>query len=638
MMAYAWLIPIFPLLAFLLIAAFGRRWREGGGWVAVGASFLSFIFSVPVVNEALRGRTLELGHTWFIIGPFQFNLGIYVDSLTALMLVVVSLISFLIALYSIGYMGHEGVRKPRYYAEISLFIGSMLGLVLANNYLELYIFWEFVGLCSYLLIGFWFERPAAAAAALKAFIVTRLGDLFFLFGLVLIYLNFGTFNFMKLFHMEFTPDQTGLLKVVTFLIFMGAVGKSAQFPLHIWFPDAMEGPSTVSALIHAATMVKAGVYLVARSYPLFVQTPETILLVAGIGGFTALFTATMALVNNDIKRVLAFSTISQLGYMMLGLGAGGYLVSTGLVEASAGYSAAMFHLLNHAFFKALLFLGAGAVMHGLHDELDIRKMGGLARKMPITAATMLIAALAISGIPPFSGFWSKDAVLEAVFAAGEHHGFLLLLWLFGVITAFLTAFYMFRWWFLVFGGRPRYEGEPHEAPAIMTGPLVVLAGFATVTGVAVFELPKLVHFGELHVPPPVELLHEIFTNPLTYLSLGLALAGILLAWAVYQREWLRWERISTPFGRWLHQLLLNRYYLNDAYISFARTCVYGFSVFIDLFDRYVIDGIVNLIGWTSRGIGQGLRRTVTGFVGDYAAWIVAGLVVILLIYIFGRAF
>jgi len=634
---YAWLIPCFPLGAFLLISAWGYRLRQGGGWVAVAGSGLAFLLAVPVIIEALQGRTVELSHPWFAIGPFQFNLGIYVDSLTALMLVVVSLISFLIVIYSIGYMGHEGVRRPRYYAEMSLFIGSMLGLVLANNYLELYIFWELVGLCSYLLIGFWFERPSAAAAALKAFIVTRIGDLFFLFGLVLLYLNFGTFNFLKLFQMEPTPEQLALLRVITFLIFMGAVGKSAQFPLHIWLPDAMEGPSTVSALIHAATMVKAGVYLVARSYPLFVHAPATMLLVAGIGGFTALFTATMALVNNDIKRVLAYSTISQLGYMMLGLGASGYLVSVGLAEHAPGYSASMFHLLSHAFFKALLFLGAGSVMHALHDELDIRKMGGLARKMPITSATMLVAALAIAGVPPFSGFWSKDSVLEAVHLAGEHHPFIMLLWVFGLVTVFLTAFYMFRWWYLIFGSRPRYEGEPHESPPIMTGPLAILAGFAAVGGVAVFKLPELVRYGvHPHLPPAPELIHEIFTSPLTYLSLVLALAGIALAWAIYQREWLPLERLSTRWGRWLRQLLLNRYYLNDAYIGLARRGVYGLSVINDLFDRYVIDGLVNLVGWTSRGLGYALRRAVTGFVGDYASWIIGGLVVILLLYIFGR--
>jgi len=635
MIEYAWLIPCFPLAAFLLIAAFGRDWREGGGWVAVIGSSLSFVFSIPVTVEALQGKTLELDHTWFTIGSFQFNLGIYVDTLTALMLVVVSTISLLIIIYSIGYMHREGVRKPRYYAEISLFIGAMLALVLANNYLELYIFWELVGLCSYLLIGFWFERPAAAAAGMKAFIVTRIGDLFFLFGLILLYTNFGTFNFLKLFGTVVGPEQAGLLRIITFLIFMGAVGKSAQFPLHIWLPDAMEGPSTVSALIHAATMVKAGVYLVARSYPLFVHSPPTMLLVAGIGGVTALFTATMALVNNDIKRILAFSTISQLGYMMLGLGASGYLVALGSATAAPGYSASMFHLLNHAFFKALLFLGAGAVMHGLHDELDIRRMGGLQRKMPITAATMLIAALAISGIPPFSGFWSKDAVLDATFAAGGQNWFIMLLWLFGVITVFLTAFYMFRWWFLVFGGRPRYEGEAHESPPIMTGPLAALAGFAAISGIALFGLPKFLHYGALHLVGAQELLGEVFINPLTYLSLILALGGILLAWVVYQREWFKWEAISTPWGRFLHRLLLNRYYLNDAYIGLARNGVYGFSIIVDLFDRYIIDGLVNGIGWGSRGLGQELRRTVSGFVGDYVAWIVGGIVIILLIYIFG---
>ncbi|MFQ5793615.1 MAG: NADH-quinone oxidoreductase subunit L [Candidatus Bipolaricaulia bacterium] len=657
---YAWLIPIFPLLAAILITASGRRMWEGGGWVAIAGSLIAFVLAVLVIANVLGEEPVERSITWFESGDFKFEVGILIDNLTALMLGIVTLVGTLVVIYSIAYMHGEGKRKPRYYAEISLFIGVMLGLVLANNYLELFIFWELVGLCSYLLIGFWYERPAASAAAMKAFLVTRVGDLFFLFGIVLLFFNFRTLNFGELFSMEVSADQLWILGISGLFIFLGAVGKSAQFPLHVWLPDAMEGPSTVSALIHAATMVKAGIYLVARSYPLLIQHQSVMLTVAAVGGFTALLAATMALVNNDIKRVLAFSTISQLGYMMLGLGAGGTMAAVG--GAANGYTAGLFHLMNHAFFKALLFLGAGSVMHAV-GTTDLRQMGALHPRMRITSITMLIASLSIAGVPPFSGFWSKDELLGAVFEAGEHSGLLYLLWAFGVVTVLLTAFYMFRLWYMTFGGRPRYQGTPHESPPIMTVPLAVLAVLAFGSGFVLFGgFGDVIHFGDLHFHGPTELLSEIFTGPLTYLSLTLAGVGIAFAYWVYHRETIDLSRYSTRLGRTLHTLLVHRYYLSELYAGLTRVAVYGvallldrfdrriidgtvnaavrlargISLVIDGFDRWVVDGLVNGIGRVSLASGRGLRRTISGYVQDYASWVVAGMVALWIFYIVRR--
>ncbi|HXK36844.1 MAG TPA: NADH-quinone oxidoreductase subunit L, partial [Candidatus Paceibacterota bacterium] len=389
--------------------------------------------------------------------------------LTAIMLLVVSVVGTLVVVYSAAYMHEEAERRRRYYAEIMLFISVMYGLVIANNYLMMFVFWELVGLCSYLLIGFWYERPSAASAAKRAFIVTRVGDIMFMAGIIILFKYMGSFDFSVLFanggRDAFDAVPNDILTLSTILIFGGAIGKSAQFPLHEWLPDAMEGPTTVSALIHAATMVKAGVYLVARSYPLLVQTPDSLLFVGIIGGVTALLAATVALTQTDIKRVLAYSTISQLGYMILGLGAGGFiLLSSG---SAVGYSASTFHLMNHAFFKALLFLCAGSVIHAVGTN-DMRLMGGLRKKMPITSITMLVGALAIAGIPPLSGFWSKDEVLSSVYHAGSFDATFFLLWAMGVATAFLTAFYMFRMWFMTFVGNPRSEYHAHESPKLMT--------------------------------------------------------------------------------------------------------------------------------------------------------------------------
>lgn len=639
LLEYAWLIPVLPWVAALAIAIWGPRLREGGGWIAIAASSASLVLSVFTVLRVLSlEEPFERSYTWFQAGAFHFELGFLLDKLTTLMLIVVSFIGTLVVIYSIAYMGAEGKRKPRYYAEISLFIGVMLGLVLANNYLMLYAFWELVGLCSYLLIGYWYERPAASRAALKAFLVTRFGDMFFLIGLVLLFINFGSFNFAELFRQKIPPEQAGLLPVINLFIFLGAVGKSAQFPLHDWLPDAMEGPTTVSALIHAATMVKAGVYLVARSFPLLIQTPAVLLVIAFIGGFTAIFAATQALVNNDIKRVMAFSTVSQIGYMMLGLGAGGYAFTLGL--QATGYTAGLFHLMNHAFFKALLFLGAGSVMHAL-GTTDMRQMGGLHTHMKITSITMLIGSLALAGVPPFSGFWSKDQVLSIVFQAQVQHGLFTLLWIFGQATVFLTAFYTFRMWYMTFGGRLRYSKEvhPHESPPIMTVPLMILAALSLASGFVIFGgFGELIRYGEYHMVGPAELLHEILTSSSAYLALLLALAGIALAYGAYQRVWLNLAQYSTRIGRFFHRLLERRYYSDEIYTALAHGAVYSFSVVLDLFDRYVIDGLVNGVASASQRFSGNLRRVHSGYAQDYIAWIVVGAVAFLIFYVIRGGF
>jgi len=552
----AWLIPVLPVVAFLVIAFLGRRLWEGGAAVALVLVGAAAVLAAGVVLDVQHlDHPFEMRQQWLLVdlqsGPVAFDVGVYVDNLTALMLIVVTSVSFLVILYSTAYMhGDAGVR--RYYAEITLFVGVMLGLVLANNFLLMFIMWELVGLCSYLLIGFWYRKPSAASAAKKAFLVTRIGDIFFLAGILILAALFHSLNYTDLFSAHLAPEQSGLLTLALLCIFGGAVGKSAQFPLHVWLPDAMEGPTTVSALIHAATMVKAGVYLVARSYPLLVQSPDALLVVAVVGGFTALFAATMALTAYDVKRVLAYSTISQLAYMFLALGIG----AAG-VAAWHGYTAGTFHLGSHAFSKALLFLAAGSVIHAVGTN-DMRYMGGLRRIMPITSLAMLVGALSLAGIPPFSAFWSKDEILAEAFSAWTHGGgsVFLLLYVMGLATAFLTAFYMFRLWFMTFGGEYRGGGtvdpealaaahapqerapstapqtgshhasaevepsahahhatadahaqahdygHPHESPRAMTVPLAILIGLATIWGllfvVNAGGIQAFSHFEEVH--------------------------------------------------------------------------------------------------------------------------------------------
>ncbi|MFA5862825.1 MAG: NADH-quinone oxidoreductase subunit L, partial [Candidatus Thermoplasmatota archaeon] len=478
-MDYAWLIPALPALAAAAIALFGMRTPEKGGWLAVLLVGLAGALSLGVFYEGLRLDPVSWdapflrSFNWFTTGGFSIDMGLYIDPLTIFMLFTVGILVTLITLYSTGYMHDEGPGRRRYYAELTLFITGMLGLVVSNNYLMLFVFWEIMGLCSYLLIGYWYHKPSAASAAKKAFLTTRVGDAFFLVGIGILFVSFKTLNFHELFEMA-SKGAPGVDRNVLLLanscIFIGAVGKSAQFPLHTWLPDAMEGPTTVSALIHAATMVKAGVYLVARSYPLFVLTPQLLVAVAVIGGFTALFAATLALTNWDIKRVLAYSTLSQLGYMFLGLGVAGALLWAHGDEGAAiatvaftGVTVALFHLFSHAFFKAGLFLSAGSVGHAMHhaqNPYDMRNMGGLRKYMPITAFAMLMGTISISGIPPFSGFFSKDSIVHAIYEVATETGSPIYWVLFGVavITAGLTAYYMFRLYFLTFEGEHRGAG------------------------------------------------------------------------------------------------------------------------------------------------------------------------------------
>src|SRR5467141_52871 len=683
-----WLILLLPLGAFLVVGLIGRRFREGGGYVVVGAMAGSLILSLYVFVQVLLQGGLGgnfvpqtvTGYIWLPSIPGnEIRISILIDNLSSLMLVLVSFLCLLIFIYSLGYM-HEEEGKPRYYAEVSLFATGMLGTVSADNFLQLLIFWEIMGLCSYLLIGFWYHKPEAASAAKKAFLVTRVGDVLFLAGILVIWNVFHAFRFEDIIRQipvlwggAYTPQ---LALLIPLFLFGGAVGKSAQFPLHTWLPDAMEGPTTVSALIHAATMVKAGVYLTARSFiflvPLApgVQPPFTaILVIAGIGGFTALFAATMAVVNHDIKRVLAFSTISQLAYMFLGLGAGAYVMATqssrGQEVNSAGYSAALYHLFNHAFFKALLFLSAGSVIHAVNTN-DMREMGGLSKAMPITSRVMLFGSLALAAIIPFSGFFSKGEILSVTFDAGAENAGFYLLSAFGLITAFLTAFYAFRLWFMTFHGDYRGHAHAHESPRVMTYPLIILAGFALVSGLLAYPMGgfgNLVFFGRPDAVLPLVGV-PLQDYLLEGLSLGVAVLGIALAWSIYATKRIPAERFTaTRGGAFLHRMLSRRYWIDEVYDAFGRIVIYGLARGMDWFDRKVIDGIVNAVGRGGlvaaratdvfdRRVIDGavnavsletvrtswrLRERQTGEVQSYAWVVVLGIVVVFLM-IFGLSY
>ncbi|TET90371.1 MAG: NADH-quinone oxidoreductase subunit L [Methanomassiliicoccales archaeon] len=650
MYEYAWLIIIAPLVGFLLSILLGKKVWEGGAPFTIGSIAFSLAVSLYLLVDVFT--TGGLGAVGEEVIAFEWiggiEIGLLIDNLSVLLLALVSFLCLLIAIYSVGYM-HKEEGKPRYYAEIALFTAGMLGTVSAHNFLQMLIFWEIMGLCSYLLIGFWYTKPEAASAAKKAFLVTRIGDVLFLIGVIVLFIVTGTFNILDI---QGATLPAHLITIVPLLLFGGAVGKSAQFPLHVWLPDAMEGPTTVSALIHAATMVKAGVFLTARSFFLIKESPEAILVVGVIGGFTAFYAATMALVANDIKRVLAYSTISQIGYMMLGLGAGAYLVHQG--HEALGYTFAIFHLMNHAFFKALLFLGSGSVIHAVGTN-DMRLMGGLRKKMRITSMTMLIGAISIAGIPPFSGFWSKDGILEVAFEAGGTNTIFLLIWVLGIMTVFMTAFYMFRMWFMTFAGEKRSPGEVHESPKSMTIPLMILAFFALFSGVLTFAtgggFGQFIFFEAGHGSVLAELVH-VFSNPLTYLSIGMAFSGILFAYVVYYRQAVSSDVFtSSRATKGIHKLLVNRYYMDYAYNMFGLKIAWGFAKVCDWFDRKAIDGFVNGVSkggilfskandWFDRkgvdglvdgvsnnivGAGRRLRKSQTGNIQGYLAAVVLGI-------------
>jgi NADH-quinone oxidoreductase subunit L len=623
-----WLVPLFPLAAAVLIAFLGPKLlREHSHWPCVLASAASCACSIALflaVNQLDKAESIDTHVAWFHAGAVEVQVGLRADGLTAIMLVTVTFIGTLIALFAAGYMhGDEGY--PRFFAEVSLFIFSMTGLVLADNFILLYSFWEGVGLCSYLLIGFWFTKPSAAAAARKAFLVTRLGDVGFLLGIFLLwYLNDPhSIDFAAIFRDPLKYDHS-MLVLACLLLFCGAVGKSAQFPLHVWLPDAMEGPTPVSALIHAATMVTAGVYLVARCTSLFEQAPEAQLVVAIIGCFTALLGALIALTQNDLKRVLAYSTVSQLGYMFLGLGCG--TVVGGIL-----------HLFTHAFFKALLFLAAGSVMHAMGNIIDMRRFGGLRHVLKITHATFLCGAMALAGVPLLSGFWSKDEILGAAFThseSGPYKMMYLFLFVTGLATAALTAIYTFRAYFMTFWGAERIPHEAghhvHESPPIMTVPLIVLAAGAVAAGIIVEPFTQW--FSDFLIGHTPDLKEEAAGAPnylLLLLSSAVALGGVAVAWWIYVREPGTAGRLANSM-RDLYQLSLNKFHIDELYDAFILQPLAGLTALCRVFDQYIVDGLVDLIGQLPRLIGVLFRPVQNGLIQFYALAMILGLVVFLL--------
>jgi NADH-quinone oxidoreductase subunit L len=603
MIQYAWLIPVFPLVAFMLLLLFGKQLKEKAAYVGILALAVSFGMAVVILFERIGGQNYRYVLDWLNFGDTTITMGYEVTALNAMMLVIVTLVSLLVHMFSRDYLQGDD-RIEVFYSYLGLFSFSMLGLVLSPNLLQLYIFWELVGLCSYLLVGFWYFKPEAAAAAKKAFLTTRIGDVGLLIGLILTFIYTGSFEYDVIFTAVSAGllDQT-LITVIALLVFLGAVGKSAQFPLHIWLPDAMEGPTPVSALIHAATMVAAGVYLVAVMYPMFIASATAMTVVAYTGAITAIFAASIGLVQKDIKRVLAYSTVSQLGFMMLALG-------------TAGYVAGLFHLMTHAFFKALLFLGAGSVIHGVHSQ-DINEMGGLWSKMRITAVTFLIGALAISGIPPFAGFWSKDEIFAAVWASGD-----MLLFTIAVVTAFMTAFYMFRLFFVTFTGSYRGEHKPRESGPFMTIPLMVLAIFAIGAGLvnAPFTHHALTDFliqgtsiGE----------QALASGWMMGLSVVIAVAGITLAWLIYGKGIVNRDSIKNTFAT-PYRILYNKYYVDELYINVITKPVVSLGNLLWSIDRNLVDGFVNFTANTARWKGGLFARVQNGQVQTYGLVTVIG--------------
>ena len=631
---YAYWIALLPLIGFVLELFVGKYTWKRGGIFANLAILGSTIIAIGTLTEVLGGARIDVSVPWFFDG---IVVGYLIDPLAIVMLCMVSFVSLMIHIYATAYMD-EDPNKSLYFAETALFTCGMLGLVLSNNLLQLFIFWELVGVCSYLLIGFWWYKPEAAAAGKKAFLTTRVGDVLFLLGIILLYFNVShlpePLSFKYLFSLEVLEAIPHThLTAIALLFLGGAVGKSSQFPLHVWIPDAMEGPTTVSALIHAATMVTAGIYLVARTYPIFIASPDALVVVAVLGGFTALFAATLGLVVNDIKRVLAYSTISQLGYMLCMLGVGSIIGAF-----AVGYS--LFHLISHAFFKALLFLCSGAVLHGLANTRDLREMGGLLKKMPVTAIAMLIGALSLSGFPLTAGFFSKDRIIETAYEYGvATNNFLP--WIFILLAALLTAVYTFRLWFMAFTGEPRsYLAEhAHEASKIMTIPLIVLAAFALFFGIfqkkfyafvgANFDshlIEELAHIGGYHF-------HHAGHVPFVVMILPAvcAIGGIAIAYGIWYNNRVN---VSTFISKEnpIYRLLWNKYYLDFIFKDLIAERVFGFVALVaEAFDKYVIDGVVNGISYLVLTTGSRLRKIQTGVVETYATAVVIGVVILILL-------
>ncbi|WP_121742580.1 NADH-quinone oxidoreductase subunit L [Natronorubrum halophilum] len=663
---YAPVIAVFPLVAFVVTLTFGKYLPKKGAIPGIFATAGSLLFSLWMLATVAGGEVYhETLYEWTAgdaaseVGTegIAFTFGLLIDPLSALMLVIVSLVAVLVHVFSLGYMNAEGeTGLPRYYAGLGLFTFSMLAFVYADNLLMAFMFFELVGLCSYLLIGFWFRTRSAPSAAKKAFLVTRFGDYFFLIGVVAIAATFGTVAFagddsfvvaaetaIDDGNTLFGFDARTWVTITGLLVLGGVLGKSAQFPFHTWLPDAMEGPTTVSALIHAATMVAAGVYLVARMFGYYALSPTALAIIAFVGGFTALFAATMAVVKDDIKQVLAYSTISQYGYMMLGLGVGGYV-------------AGVFHLMNHAFFKALLFLGAGAVILLMHHEQNMWKMGGLKDKAPVTYYTFLAGALALAGIVPFSGFWSKDEVLFDALIVGLEQPVILLAYAMGLIAVFFTGFYTFRMVFLTFHGEPRSEAaeEPHGVGWPIKLPLVALGILATVAGLAnLAPIAKLAgaditflefwldgEYGAVdgltyHAYHEMVAFEEGYIGSETVtmllgagLSLGLALAGAFTAHTLYNVP--EPTRHMTKLGG-AYDVLRSNYYQDEYQVWLAERVTVPLARAADRFDQTVIDGTVNGVSSVSLFSSSWIKRIQTGIVTNYAALLVAGFIGLLVV-------
>jgi len=626
---WAWLIPALPFLSFLLIAFVTKRSKRLSSTISILAILTSLGLAITIGLSVIQLGAEIVEHpaivsvNWLNMVGLKIDFGTIIDPLSGMMLFVVTLVASMVQIYSLGYMhGDEG--WSRYYAYQSLFASAMLGMVLATNLLQLFIFWELVGLCSYLLIGFWFFKVSAREAAKKAFMTTRVGDFGLLLGMLFLYTKFGTLDFVALSAALNTSFQdvvvigtASYVTVMAFLIFLGPIGKSGQFPLHVWLPDAMEGPTPVSALIHAATMVVAGVYLVARMYFLFdFASPEALQFIAGLGAFTALFAASIAIVQNDIKRILAYSTLSQLGYMMFALGVG-------------SFSGSMFHLMTHAFFKALMFLGAGSVIYALHHKQDIWDMGGLWKRMPITTWTFGIGVLAISGIPPFAGFFSKDEIL----ANALHNGHPII-YAVGLFTAFLTAFYMCRLFFVAFMGPEKAENHPQESPWSMTIPLMILAFFSVIGGWAALPEHNFAYYVH-YLPSGHEFERESIDWVLAGISVLAGALGIGLAYTIYLKKTITAESIVARFPG-VYKILSNKYYIDELYLWIIHHVMDGLGKLLYWFDIYIVDGIINGIALLTRGSAKVLRRTSTGQVQTYAMVFFFAIVVIYMVFAFGE--
>jgi len=660
-------IVLIPLVGFLINGIFGKNFsKRTVTLIACAAAAFSFVFALCAFFQFL-GKSAETAallnfnyFNWIQAGDLKVAAGFQLDPLSAVMILVVTGIGLLIHIYSVGYMAHEG-GYYRFFAYLNLFMFSMLTLVLANNFVLMFVGWEGVGLCSYLLIGFYFHKKSAGDAGKKAFIVNRIGDYGFMLGMFLIFVRFGTLDFSGVFEQVKSEVVGGslllgdpLITAICILLFIGATGKSAQLPLYVWLPDAMEGPTPVSALIHAATMVTAGVYMVARCNGLFVMAPGAMRLVAVVGALTAIFAASIGLVQNDIKRVLAYSTVSQLGYMFLGCGVG-------------AFTAGVFHLMTHAFFKALLFLGSGSVIHALSGEQDIRKMGGLKGKIPKTWLTMLVGTVAIAGFPPLAGFFSKDEILWQAFSSPRGHW---VLWLMGAVAAGMTSFYMFRMMFLTFWGKPRMSPEVehhiHESPGSMTLPLMILAAGSVVVGW--LGIPHVMGQYLGHVGNAFErFLEPVFEHPLKLeqshgseslewglmlLSVAIATVGLMLARSFYLKNPALPEKLRNRFHS-IYITLLNKYWVDELYDALFVNRVKGIGTLLSRFDLRVIDGGVNgsasltrltasisgfldfwLVDFAVRRsdliyyLSYPMRRLQTGLIQNYAAFTIAGILLI----------